>query len=213
MAKLTARQQSAIVWGIYVVGLLPAAWTFWLGATDQLGADPVKTFERFLGLWTIRFLILTLAVTPLRDLDLFNGLRYRRALGLLAFYYAAMHLTTYWVLDQALVLSAVVADVIKRPFITFGMLAFTLLVPLAVTSGNWAIRRLGSRWTVLHKLIYPAAALGALHYSMATKVLGVEQYIHIGLLVLLLGYRVIRPKVMERKKARRKVISQVNAGQ
>ena len=204
-AKLSPRAQSSLIWGLYVVGLLPAAWTFWLGANGELGADPVKTFERFLGLWTIRFLILTLAVTPLRDLDLFNGLRYRRALGLLAFYYAAMHLTTYWVLDQALDLSAVWADIVKRPFITFGMLAFTLLVPLAVTSNAASIRRLGSRWTTLHKLIYPAAALGALHYSMATKVLGVEQYIHIGLLVLLLAYRLVRPRVMEAKKARRKM--------
>lgn len=204
-AKLSPRAQSAVIWGLYVVGFVPAVWTFWLGASDQLGADPVKSFEHFLGVWTIRFLILTLAVTPLRDLDLFNGLRYRRALGLLAFYYAAMHLATYWVLDQALNLSAVWADIVKRPFITFGMLGFTLLVPLAVTSGNWAIRRLGSRWTSLHKLIYPAAALGALHYSMATKVLSVEQSIYIGLLVLLLGYRVVRPRVLEAKKARRKV--------
>lgn len=210
-AKLSPRAQSAIIWGIYAVGLLPAAWTFWLGATNQLGADPVKSFERFLGLWTIRFLILTLAVTPLRDLDLFNGLRYRRALGLLAFYYAAMHLTTYWVLDQALSLSAVWADIVKRPFITFGMLAFTLLVPLAVTSNSASIRKLGSRWSTLHKLIYPAAALGALHYSMATKILGATQYLHIGLLVLLLAYRVVRPRLMERKKARRKIAAQTVA--
>lgn len=206
--KLSPRAQSAIIWSIYAIGLLPAAWTFWLGASNQLGADPVKSFERFLGLWTIRFLILTLAVTPLRDLDLFNGLRYRRALGLLAFYYAAMHLGTYWVLDQALNLSAVWADIVKRPFITFGMLAFTLLVPLAVTSNGAAIRKLGSRWSTLHKLIYPAAALGALHYSMATKVLGATQYLHIGLLVLLLAYRVARPKIMERKKTRRKMAAE-----
>lgn len=204
-AKLSQRTQSGIVWSLYVVGLLPAAWTFWLGASNQLGADPVKSFEHFLGVWTIRLLILTLAITPLRDLDLFNGLRYRRALGLLAFYYAAMHLTTYWVLDQALDLSAVWADIVKRPFITFGMLAFTLLVPLALTSNTASIQRLGRRWTSLHKLIYPAAALGALHYSMATKVLGVEQSIYIALLVLLLAYRLVRPRVLEAKKARRKL--------
>lgn len=200
---LTQRQQSGLVWGLYAIGMVPALWTFWDGATGGLGADPVKTFERFLGLWTIRFLILTLAITPLRDLGIFNGLRYRRALGLLAFYYAAMHLTSYWVLDQALNLSAVWADIVKRPFITFGMLGFTLLVPLAVTSNTASIRRLGARWTTLHRLIYPAAALGALHYSMAVKVLGVEHYIHIGLLLVLLGYRIIRPRVLAAKKQRR----------
>ena len=202
--KLSQRQYAAIIWAIYVLGLLPAIWTFYQGATNQLGADPVKTFERFLGLWTIRFLVLTLAVTPLRDLDLFNGLRYRRALGLLAFYYAAMHLSVYWILDQSLNLSAVLADIWKRPFITFGMLAFTLLMPLAVTSNQWSIRRLGPRWNTLHKLLYPAAALGALHYSMATKLLGLQQYVYIGLIVLLLAYRLARPRVMAAKKARRK---------
>lgn len=202
--KLSPRAQSALVWAVYAVGLAPALWTFWLGASNQLGADPVKTFERFLGLWTIRFLILTLAITPLRDLGLFNGLRYRRALGLLAFYYAALHFLTYAVLDQTMVLSAIVADVVKRPFITFGMIALTLLVPLAVTSNNASIRRLGSRWSSLHRLVYPVAALGALHYSMAVKVLGAEQYIHIGLLVLLLAYRIARPRLMEAKRQKRR---------
>ncbi len=202
--KLSQRQQSALIWTLYGLGLLPALWTFWAGASGTLGADPVKTFERFLGLWTIRLLILTLAITPLRDLGIFNGLRYRRALGLLAFYYAAMHFTVYAVLDQALFLPAIVADVVKRPFITFGMIALTLLVPLAVTSNNASIRRLGSRWSMLHKLVYPVAALGALHYSMAVKVLGVEQYIHIGLLVLLLAYRLVRPRLMEAKRQKRR---------
>lgn len=201
--KLSPRTQSALIWGIYMLGLTPAIWTFWLGVQDQLGADPVKTFERFLGLWTIRFLVLTLAITPLRDLDLFNGLRYRRALGLLAFYYAAMHFLAYAVLDQTLALSAIIADVLKRPFITFGMIGLTLLIPLAVTSNSLSIRRLGSRWNRLHKLIYPAAALAVLHYSLATKVLGVEQTLYIALLILLLAYRLIRPQVLEAKKARR----------
>lgn len=202
-AKLSPKTQSALIWGLYALGLCPALWTFWLGVQDQLGADPVKTFERFLGLWAIRFLVLTLAITPLRDLDLFNGLRYRRALGLLAFYYVAMHFLAYAVLDQTLALSAIIADVLKRPFITFGMVGLTLLIPLAVTSNSWSIRRLGSGWNRLHKLIYPVAALGALHYSMATKVLGVEQVLYIALLILLLAYRLIRPQVLEAKKARR----------
>lgn len=202
-AKLSPKMQSTLIWGLYALGLFPALWTFWLGVQNQLGADPVKAFEHTLGVWTIRFLVLTLAVTPLRDFNLFNGLRYRRALGLLAFYYAVMHFLTYAVLDQTLALNAIVADVLKRPFITFGMLGLTLLIPLAVTSNSWSIKRLGSRWNLLHKLIYPAAALAALHYSMATKVLGSQQMLYIALLILLLAYRILRPQVLQAKKARR----------
>lgn len=209
--KLSPRVQSGAIWALYVIGLLPAAWTFYLGATNQLGADPVKFFERSLGLWGLRFLILTLAVTPLRDLEIFNGLRYRRALGLLAFYYVALHFTVYAVLDQTLNLNAIIADVIKRPFITFGMAGLLLLIPLAVTSNNASIRRLGSGWTTLHQLIYLIATLGALHYSMAVKVLTAEQYLYIWLVVVLLAYRIVRPKVMQAKKARRKAASSVSS--
>ncbi|MGO7427405.1 protein-methionine-sulfoxide reductase heme-binding subunit MsrQ, partial [Rhizobium ruizarguesonis] len=148
------RWQPASVWLLYVVGLLPAAWTFYLGATDQLGADTVKTFELFLGLWTIRFLILTLAVSPARELFGWNYLRYRRALGLLTFYYALMHFTVYMVLDQAMDIAAVINDVLKRPFIMFGMAALAMLIPLAVTSNNFSIRRLGKNWIWLHRLVY-----------------------------------------------------------
>src|SRR6516165_2767994 len=117
---------------IYIVGMLPAVSTFYFGLTDQLGADPQKTLERTLGLWALRFLILALCVTPLRRLGGPNLLRYRRAIGLLAFYYAALHLTVYTVLDQGLDFAAIWADIVKRPYITIGMLAFTILVPLAV---------------------------------------------------------------------------------
>ena len=129
---------------IYIVGLQPALWTFYLGVVDQLGADPQKTLERTLGLWALRFLILCLAITPLRRLGGPNLVRYRRALGLLAFYYAAMHLSVYMLLDQGLDLAAIWADIIKRPYITVGMLAFAILVPLAVTSNAPMIRRLGA---------------------------------------------------------------------
>jgi sulfoxide reductase heme-binding subunit YedZ len=196
---LPKRWQPASVWLLYVVGLVPAAWTFYLGATDQLGADPVKTFELFLGLWTIRFLILTLAVSPARELFGWNYLRYRRALGLLTFYYALMHFTVYMVLDQALILPAVVDDVLKRPFIMFGMAALAMLVPLAATSNNFSIRRLGKNWIWLHRLVYIVAACGALHFALSTKVLGLEQYIYIGLIIALILYRSWRPISRNRK--------------
>lgn len=196
---LPKRWHSASVWALYAVGLMPAAWTFYLGATDQLGADPVKTFELFLGLWTIRFLILTLAVSPVRDLFGWNYLRYRRALGLLTFYYALMHFTVYMVLDQALDLSAVVSDVLKRPFIMFGMAGLALLVPLAATSNNFSIRRLGPNWVRLHRLVYIVAAAGAVHFALSTKVLSLEQSIYISLLILLILYRSYRPIARSRK--------------
>ncbi len=198
--SLPKRWQPASVWALYVVGLLPAAWTFYLGATNQLGADPVKTFELFLGLWAIRFLILTLAVSPARDLLGWNYLRYRRALGLLCFYYVAMHFTVYLVLDQALDLSAVVNDVLKRPFIMFGMAGLTLLIPLAVTSNNLSIRKLGSKWIWLHKLVYIIAAAGAVHFALSTKVLDLEQYVYVGVIILLILYRSWRPIGRSRKR-------------
>ena len=194
------RWQPASVWLLYAVGLVPAAWTFYLGATDQLGADPVKTFELFLGIWTIRFLILTLAVSPARELFGWNYLRYRRALGLLTFYYALMHFTVYMVLDQAMDIQAVINDVLKRPFIMFGMAGLALLAPLAATSNNFSIRRLGKNWTWLHRLVYIIAACGALHFALSTKILDFEQYIYIGLIIALILYRSWRPIARSRKK-------------
>jgi methionine sulfoxide reductase heme-binding subunit len=155
---------------IYILGLVPAVWTFYLGLTDQLGADPQNTLERTLGLWALRFLIAALAVTPLRRLGGASLIRYRRAIGLLGFYYACLHLTVYLVLDQGLDLAAIWADIVKRPYITVGMLAFTILVPLAVTSNNAMIRRLGARaWQRLHKLVYVATAAAAIHFVMLVK--------------------------------------------
>jgi methionine sulfoxide reductase heme-binding subunit len=155
---------------MYIAGMIPAVWTFYLGFTDQLGADPQKTLERTLGLWALRFLIAALAITPLRRLGGPSLIRYRRAIGLLGFYYACLHLTVYLVLDQGLDLAAIWADIVKRPYITVGMLAFTILVPLAVTSNNAMIRRLGSRaWQRLHKLVYIATAAAAIHFVMLVK--------------------------------------------
>src|SRR5262245_40110613 len=128
---------------VYIVGMLPAVSSISLGLMDELGADPQKTLERTLGLWALRFLIVCLAITPLRRLGGPNLVRYRRAIGLLAFYYAVLHLSVYTVLDQGLDLAAIWADIVKRPYITVGMLAFIVLVPLAATSNAPMLRRLG----------------------------------------------------------------------
>jgi sulfoxide reductase heme-binding subunit YedZ len=185
---------------IYVVGMQPAIWTFYSGIMDQLGADPQKTLERTLGLWALRFLIIGLAITPLRRLGGPNLVRYRRAIGLLAFTYAALHLTVYTVLDQGLDLAAIWADIVKRPYITVGMLAFIILVPLAVTSNAPMIRRLGgAAWQRLHRLVYAAAAAAAIHFVMVVKSWPAEPLIYAGIVVALLLFRLV---VRLQKRAR-----------
>lgn len=189
---------------LYIVGLMPAAWTFHLAVNDQLGADPLKVLERTLGLWSLRFLIAVLAVTPLRRLGWVNLMRYRRALGLLAFYYAALHLSVYLILDQGLDVAAIVKDIFKRPYITVGMLAFVILVPLAITSNNAMIKRLGgAAWQKLHRWVYLAAAAAALHFIMLVKAWPPEPLIYAALVAMLLGYRAYhrfsdKPKVRRR---------------
>ena len=174
---------------IYLAGMVPAVWYFYAGITDQLGADPQNVLERALGLWALRFLVASLAITPLRRLGGPNLIRYRRAIGLLAFYYATLHLTVYMVLDKGLDLTAIVADIVKRPYITVGMLAFAVLVPLAVTSNGPMIRRLGGAWNRLHRLVYLAAAAAALHFIMLVKVWPLEPLIYAALVAALLLYR------------------------
>ncbi len=188
---------------IYLLGLLPAVWTFYLGIVDQLGADPQKTLERTLGVWALRFLILTLAITPLRRLGLANWVRWRRALGLLAFYYAVLHLTVYSVLDQGLDLGAIWADIVKRPYITVGMLAFTLLVPLALTSNAPMIRRLGgAAWQRLHRLVYLAAAAAVVHFIMLEKSWSAELILYAGLTTALLAFRLFWRRAKSTKPPR-----------
>ena len=194
--------QRVPVWLVYAVGFVPAIAYFSLGVMDRLGADPLKVLERELGEWALRFLIAGLTVTPLREVLGVNLLRYRRAIGLLAFYYAALHLITYLVLDQGLDFAAIWADIVKRPYITIGMTSFLLLVPLAVTSNNAAIRRLGAvAWARLHRLVYIAAAGGALHYVLLVKSWPLEPLVYAAIVAALLGYRALR-KVARQPRAR-----------
>ena len=151
---------------LFLLCLLPAAWLFWAAVADQLGANPAEALIRLLGDWTLRFLVIVLAVTPLRVWSGWTALaRWRRMLGLFVFFYASLHLLAYAWFDQGLVLAAVVDDVIQRPFILVGMLAWVLLLLLAATSFNRAVRWLGARrWQMLHRAVYGIAGLAVLHF-------------------------------------------------
>ena len=137
----------------------------------RLGANPIEFFLRTTGVLTLTFLLITLAVTPLRKILGWNSLiKYRRMLGLFAFFYGCMHLITYSIFDKSLGIPAIVADVIQRPFIAIGMAAFLMLIPLAITSTNGMVKRLGGKnWARLHKLTYIAAILGVIHFWMIVK--------------------------------------------
>jgi methionine sulfoxide reductase heme-binding subunit len=175
-----------------VNALVPLALLFFDAFRGRLGANPIEFFLRATGVLTLTFLLVTLAVTPLRRLTGRNDLvKYRRMLGLYAFFYAVLHLVTYSIFDKSLDLPAIVGDVIQRPFIAVGMLALVLLIPLAVTSTNAWVKRLGGKnWARLHKLSYPIAILGVLHFWMIVKSDVFYPAIFGMVLLLLLGWRV-----------------------
>ncbi len=176
---------------IFVNSLVPLALLGWDWRRGQLGANPLDFVTRMTGTLTLVFLVLTLAVTPLRKLTGAQWLvRLRRMLGLYAFFYGALHLLTYVWFDKSFAFPDVTRDVARRPFIAVGMLAFALLVPLAVTSTDRMIKRLGGRrWQKLHRLTYAAAAAGVLHYYLLVKSDTTKPLVFAGLLALLLGYR------------------------
>jgi methionine sulfoxide reductase heme-binding subunit len=156
---------------VFAACLFPLARLGWLAADNGLGANPVEFVIRSLGIWALTFLLITLAVTPLRRLTSWNALiRLRRMLGLFAFFYVCLHFMTYIGVDQFFDLSAIWVDIVKRPYITIGVTCFLLLVPLAVTSTNAMQRRLGGkRWQQLHRLVYVIAIGGVVHYWMLVK--------------------------------------------
>jgi len=169
-----------------VVMLLAA---FGKGPMD-LGADPVNRLIHACGITALRLLLLTLAVTPLRKLTGWNDLvRLRRMLGLFAFFYVLAHFTVYAWLDQELNLHRIGADILKRPYITIGMLALLLLVPLAITSTNRMMRRLGRRWTQLHRLVYLIAALGLWHFWWQVKKDIREPLLYVAIFLVLMAFR------------------------
>ncbi|CUH65146.1 Flavocytochrome YedZ [Thalassovita gelatinovora] len=175
-------------WVIYVIGLVPIAYLFWQGWNGALGVDPVKALEHAYGEWALKLLIAGLAITPLRRYAGVNLLKFRRTLGVLAFSYVVAHLLI-WALLDVQTLARVWADIVKRPYITIGMAAFVLMLPLALTSTNAAIRRLGQTWRKLHRLTYAVALLGAAHFIMVVKGVPVEPLIYLGVVVVLLTLR------------------------
>jgi len=160
------KQLSALKVSLFVVALLPFARLALFTFTDRLGANPIEFITRNTGDWTLYFLCITLVITPLRRFSKWNWLvKLRRMLGLFAFFYAALHFTTFFWFDHFFDVDEMLKDVIKRPFITVGFIAFLLLIPLAVTSTNGMVRRLGGkRWQWLHRLLYLIAPLGILHF-------------------------------------------------
>ena len=177
---------------VFAACLLPLARLFLLGWNDGLGANPVEFVTRSLGTWTLVLLCLTLSITPLRRIGGWNGLvRLRRMLGLFAFFYGCLHLTSYVWFDQWFDPMAILKDVLKRPFVTVGFAAWLLMVPLALTSNAAMIRRLGARWAELHRAVYAVAVLGVLHFwwHKAGKNDLAEPMLYAAVVALLLGWR------------------------
>lgn len=175
---------------IALLCLLPLMRLIALGMDGGLGANPIEFITRSTGTWTLVGLLVTLSVTPLRQLSGRASLiRYRRMLGLFAFFYACLHFVTYLWLDQFFDPVAIARDIVKRPFITVGFSAFTLLIPLAATSNHAMMRRLGRRWQLLHRLIYLIAVLGVIHYLWLVKKDLTEPLLYGGMLALLLAVR------------------------
>ncbi len=179
---------------LYVLGALPFAWLVWMTATGGLGPDPVKSIERQAGLWGLQLLVATLAVSPARRIGL-NLIKLRRPLGLLSFFYILLHFATWVVLDMDLRLDQILAELWKRPYILIGFAAFVAMVPLALTSNNLAVRRLGPKaWRRLHLLTYGIAIAGIVHYLLLVKVVTLEPLIYAALVLGLLAFRLVAPK-------------------
>ncbi len=177
---------------LFVAALVPGALLANGLANGNLGVNPAETLQVETGIWALRFLFASLAITPLRRLFGWNRLvQYRRMLGLFAFFYASLHLLTYIVLDRYFDLSGIVEDIAERPFITFGMLAFALMIPLALTSTKGWIRRLGRKWQLLHRLVYFSAIAASLHFVWKVKVAIGEPVYYAAILAVLLGFRVV----------------------
>jgi len=174
---------------VFVLCLLPLSSIVWRIFYGDLGSDPIETITFATGDWTLRFLLITLAVSPFRQwFGLSALLRFRRMLGLYVFFYACCHFLIWFILDHALSFGDMIEDIIDRPYITFGFSALMLLIPLAVTSNNVMVRKLGRRWKKLHRLVYAIIILGVLHYLWLTK----ADYLEPGIYALIAGVLLIQ---------------------
>ena len=196
-------RETAIRWVakpiVFTAALMPLAWIAWtavasgFGPTGPLGANPIEYINRYLGDWAIRFLLMALAVTPVRGITGWTPLiRFRRMIGLFAFFYACLHLSSYIGLDQFFNWREIWGDIVKRNYITVGMVNFVLLASLAATSTKGMIKRLGAkRWINLHKLVYVAGIAACIHFYMMRKGVQLEPIIYAAVCALLLGYRLV----------------------
>lgn len=187
---------------MFVLCLLPALSLAHRAWTGDLGAFPIEELELQTGRWTLRMLAITLAVTPVRRLFKWNGLiKYRRMLGLFAFFYATVHVSTYLGLDALGDVAYIVEDIVEHKYITIGMLAYLMLIPLAITSTKGWVRRLGRRWQKLHRLVYVAAVAGTVHYLWAVKKDTFLPLVYLSIFVVLLGYRLVVWQMGRRRAA------------
>lgn len=193
MNKLNQFLRRVPVWVVYLLGLLPGPWLFYLGLTGGLGVEPIEALEHEYGELALQLLILGLAVSPLRRLVGLNLIKFRRAIGVLTVCYAGFHLLVWLVLDVQ-VPAQIWAEILKRPYITIGMAAFVLLLPLGLTSNNASVRRLGAAWRQLHRLVYPAAVLAGLHYVMVAKGFQIEPLLYLLAICVLLLSRLPVPR-------------------
>src|SRR5262245_12837818 len=179
---------------VFLLCLLPISWLAFAALTDKLSANPIKDITEDTGTWALRFLLLTLCVTPFRKLTGWNEMiGYRRMLGLYAFFYGFLHFLTYAWLDQFFSISDIIQDVYKRPFITAGFSAFVVMIPLTITSTKkWIARLGGKRWQLLHRLTYVGAIAGVVHYLWLVKADTERPLIYGFLLSILLGFRVLK---------------------
>ena len=176
---------------VFLACLTPFVWLAIRTLTGRLGINPVEDLELTTGIWTLRFLIVTLAVTPVRRLTGWNRvIQYRRMLGLFTFFYVCVHFAIYIGIDQFFAFGSILKDVAKRPFITMGFTAFVLMIPLALTSTKGWIRRLGRRWQLLHRLIYISAVCASVHYLWKVKVMIGSPVYYALVIGLLLGFRI-----------------------
>ncbi|WP_259942389.1 protein-methionine-sulfoxide reductase heme-binding subunit MsrQ [Jannaschia sp. W003] len=177
-------------WPVYLLGLLPGIWLVWAGVNGGLGVDPVKTMEHRAGLWSLQFLLASLCITPLLRFARVNLIKFRKALGLLAFGYLVLHFLVWMVLDLQLQWGQIGRDLVKRPYIVVGMVALLVLVPIAATSFRGAMKRMGATaWTRLHRLVYLAAILGAVHFVMQSKVWTTEIVLYLAAAIALVAMR------------------------
>lgn len=203
MAKRYTKAQWSVIKSIvFLICLVPFAMIVYDSVNNQLGADPIQTLHFRTGDWALRFLLVTLTMTPLQLMfQSITPLRFRRMFGLFTFFYACLHFAVWLVLDQSLNIQFMMEDIPESPYIIVGLIAFTLLIPLAMTSTNAMMARLGQRWFQLHKLIYIVAVLGLIHFFWLTKLDTTEPIVYAIIFAILMMFRLRSTAILMRNKS------------